>query len=113
MPHSPIRQHDEGQILYHQYAQDHLRCLDHKLGLDQLINIMHRLGICESLKDTIDYKYTYTDSTNSTHAATMAVLGKQTEQHIGNMGYDLITLDGKSGFHAVELIRLTTPENAS
>ena len=41
----------------------------------------------------------------------MAVLDKQIEQHIGdNMDHDLITLDGKSGFHAMGLIKVTTPK---
>jgi hypothetical protein len=88
--------------------------LDHKYGSDQLINIMHKIGICESSKETTDYKYTYIDSTNDAHAASMAVLEEQIEQHIGdNMDHDLITLDGKSGFHAMGLIKVTTPENAN
>lgn len=44
----------------------------------------------------------------------MAVLEKQIEQHVGdNMDHDLITLDGKSGFHAMGLIKVTTPENTN
>ena len=30
--------------------------LDRKFGSNQLIDIMHRLGICESVKETSDYK---------------------------------------------------------
>ena len=33
--------------------------LDHRYGSDKLINIMHKIGICESLKETTDYKYMY------------------------------------------------------
>lgn len=106
----------QGKILYHRYVQDHnykvpfqlgmSLYIDHKFGSDQLINIMHRLGICESKKETMDYKYTYINSTNNTHAASMAALEKQIEQHIcDNMNHDLITLDGKSGFHAMGLIK--------
>ena len=44
----------------------------------------------------------------------MAVLEKQIEQHIGdNTDHDLLTLDGKSGFHAMGLIKVTTPKNAN
>ena len=72
------------------------------------------LGICESPKETIDYNYTYIDSTYNTRAASFAVLEKQVEQHIiDNIDHDLITLDGKSGFHAMGQIKVTTPENAS
>ena len=86
----------------------------YKFGSDKLINIMHKIGMCESPKETMDYKYTYIDSTNNTQAPSVAVLEQQIEQHIGdNMDHDLITLDGKSGFHAMGLIKVTTPENAS
>ena len=54
----------------------------------------------------------YIDLTNNTHAASMAVLEKQIEQHIGdNIDYDLMTLDGKSGFRFMGLIKVTTPKN--
>ena len=54
----------------------------------------------------------HNDSTNNTHAASMAVLEKQIEQHIGDdMDHGLMTLDGKSGFHAMGLIKVTTPKN--
>ena len=53
----------------------------------------------------------YIDSTNTTNAASMAVLEKQVEQHIGdNMDHDLITLDGQLGFHAMGQIKVTTPK---
>ena len=35
-----------------------------------------KIGICESPKETTNYKYTYVDSTNNAHAASMAVLEK-------------------------------------
>lgn len=87
--------------------------LDHKFGSDQLIDIMHRLGICESQKETVDYKYTYIDLTN-TQVDAMEVLENQIEQHVGdNMDHDLITLDGKVGFHVMGQIKVTTPNNAN
>ena len=123
MPHSSVRQNVAGQNVISSQCQRSSKMpfqlgmslyLDHKFSSDQLINIMHNIGICESQKETTDYKYTYIDSTNNTHAASMAVLEKQIEQHIGgNMDHDLITLDGKSGFHAMGLIKVTTPENAN
>ena len=88
--------------------------IDHKFGSDQLIGIMHKLAICESQKETVDYKYTYIDATNSSQASSMAVLEKQVEQHIGdNMDHDLITLEGKAGFHGMGLIKVITPENTN
>ena len=123
MPHSSVRQNVAGQNIISSQRPRSSKMpfqlgmslyLDHKFGSDQLINIMHKIGICESPKETTDYKYTYIDSTNNTHAASMAVLEMQIEQHIGdNMDHDLITLDGKSGFHAMGLIKVTTPENAN
>ena len=121
MPHSSVRQNVAGQNIISSQRPRSSKMpfqlgmslyLDHKFGSDQLINIMHNIGICESPKETTDYQYTYIDSTNNTHAASMAVLEKQIEQHIGdNMDHDLITLDGKLGFHAMGLIKVTTPEN--
>ena len=123
MPHSSVRQNVAGQNIISSQRPRSSKMpfqlgmslyLDHKFGSDQLINIMHKIGICESPKETTDYKYTYIDSTNNTHAASMAVLEKQIEQHIGdNMDHDLLTLDGKSGFHAMGHIKVTTPENAN
>ena len=85
--------------------------LDHKFGSNKLIDIMHKIGICESPKRQRTVSTcTMTDSANNTHAASMAVLEKQIEQHIGdNMDHGLMTLDGKSGFHAMGLIKVTTP----
>ena len=43
-----------------------------------------------------------------------AVLEEQIEQHIGdNMDCNFITLDGKSSFHAMGVIKVTTPQNAN
>lgn len=123
MPHSSIRRNVAGQNIISSLRPRSSKMpfqlgmslyLDHKFGSDQLIDIMHRLGVCESNKETADYKYTYIDSTNNGGAESMAVLEKQIEQHVGdNMDHDLITLDGKSGFHAMGQIKVTTPENAN
>lgn len=123
IPHSPIRRNVAGQNIISSLRPRSSQMpfqlgmslyLDHKFGSDKLITIMHKIGICESPKETTDYKYTYIDSTNSTQAASMAVLENQIEQHIGdNIDHDLITADGKSGFHAMGLIKVTTPENAN
>ena len=81
IPHSSIRRNVTGQnIISSQRPRSskmpfHLGMslyIDHKFGSDQLINIMHRLGICESQKETTEYKYTYIDSTNVPHASSMA-----------------------------------------
>ena len=87
--------------------------LDHKFGSNQLIDIMHRLGICESVKETSDYKYTLTESTNGKESENfMQTFDKQICQFVGdNIDHDLITLEGKSGFHGMGLIKITTPEN--
>ena len=123
IPHSSVRQNVTGQSIISSLRPRSSKMpfqlgmslyLDHKFGSDKLINIMHKIGMCESPKETMDYKYTYIDSTNNTQAASVAVLEEQIEQHIGdNMDHDLITLNGKSGFHAMGLIKVTTPENAS
>ena len=73
---------------------------------------MHILGICEDQKETVNYKYTYIDSSKYTSAASLACLENQIEQHVGdNIDHDLITIDGKSGFHAMGMIKITTPAN--
>ena len=123
MPHSSVRRNVAGQNIISSQRPRSSKMpfqlgmslyLDHKFGSDKLIDVMHRLGICESQKEIMNYKYTYIDSTNNTNAASMAVLDKQLEQHIGdNIDHDLITLDGKSGFHAMGHIKVTTPENAN
>ena len=57
---------------------------------------------------------TLTRLTNNTHAASMSELEKQIEQHIGdNVDHDLVNLGGKSGFHGMELIKVTTPKSAN
>lgn len=72
--------------------------IDHKFGSGQLIDVMHRLGICEIQKETMDYKHMYIDSTNNTRSASTTVIEKQIEQHIGdNMDHGLI-LRGKIRF---------------
>ena len=54
----------------------------------------------------MDYKNTYIECTNSAQAASAAVREEQIEQHVGdNIDYDLITLDGKSSFHAMALAK--------
>ena len=123
MPHSSVRRNIVGQNIISSQCPRSSKMpfqlgmslyLDHKFGSDKMIDVMHRLGICESQKETMNYKYTYIDSSTNTNAASMAVLENQLEQHIGNnMDHDLITLDGKSGFHAMGLIKVTTPENAN
>ena len=123
MPHSSVRRNVTGQNIISSLRPRSSKMpfqlgmslyIDHKFGSDHLIDLMHRLGICESQKETTDYKYTYIDSTNNSRAASMAVLEKQIEQHIGdNMDHDLITLDGKSGFHAMGQIKVTTPANTN
>ena len=122
IPHSSVRKNVTGQSIISSLRPRSAKMpfqlgmslyLDHKFGSDKLINNMHKIGMCESPKETMDYKYTYIYSTNNTQAASVAVLEEQIEQHIGDkMDHDLITLDGKSGFHAMGLIKVTTPENA-
>ena len=123
MPHSSVRRNVAGQNIISSLRPRsskmpfHLGMslyIDHKFGSGQLIDTMHRLGISESQKETMDYKYTYIDSTNNTGAASMEVLEKQIVQYVGdNMDHDLINLEGKSGFHAMGQIKVTTPENAN
>ena len=99
MPHSSVRQNVAGQNIISSQCPRSSKMpfqlgmslyLDHKFGSDQLINIMHKIGICERQKETTDYKYTYIDSTNNTHAASMAVLEKHIEQHIGDISWKTV-----------------------
>ena len=83
--------------------------LDHKFGLRWLIDTLHNIGTCIRYEELQRYKYPFVDGSNDntrddSHDNTVFT------QFVGdNVDHNIRTLDGKSTFHVMVIIKIQTP----